>query len=123
MPVNPATTETDGGTRPWVAPIISTLITLVLSVYAWAFVSLMPYECEMKCEAPELRHFYDSYRVIYRFFVCGLSIPLLALLESYRLTWRRRHPTRRIMLAIAAPLTVFFLYLITASLVDASPSY
>jgi hypothetical protein len=113
-------TEADDGSRRWGASIVSTFVTLVLSFYAWAFVGMMPIECEMYCEAPELRHFYDSYRVAYRFFVCGLLVPLLALLESYRLTWRRQHPTRRIMLTLAAPLAVFFLYLITASWVDAS---
>jgi hypothetical protein len=98
------------------------LVTLILGFYVWAFVSLLPMACD-SCEGPELRHFDDGYRVAYRFFVCGLPAPLLALLESHRLTWPRQHPTRSILLTLAAPLTVFFLYLNTMSLVDTPPSY
>lgn len=115
------TMELNDGTRPWGASVISTLVTLFLSLCAWVFVRMMPIECQMYCEDAELRRYDESYRVAYRLFVCGLSVPLLALLESYRLAWRRQHPTRRILLALAAPVSVFFLYVNTESLVDPLP--
>jgi hypothetical protein len=108
-------TELGDGTRPWGDSIISTLVTLFLSFCAWLFVSMMPIECQMECNEAELRSYYDDYRITYRFFACGLLVPLLALLESYRLTWRRQHPTRRVLLTLAAPVAVFFLYVITVN--------
>lgn len=114
-------TAPDDATHPWGASVVATLVTLFVGLCAWLFVRMMPIECQMYCDEAELRRYDDTYRAAFRFFMCGLSVPLLALLESYRLAWRRQHPARRILLTLAAPVSMLFLYVITESLLDPLP--
>ncbi|NGN68908.1 hypothetical protein G5C51_34070 [Streptomyces sp. A7024] len=114
------TTETApraAGRYDWVAPVISTLLTLPAMVIAWFAATFSVMACD-SCGSAEAEAFESSYDIAYPVFMIGLLVPLGLLITSYALPWEPRNQEKRVLFALLAPLSVVLLYLGFAGIVD-----
>jgi hypothetical protein len=103
--------------RSWVAPLISTLLTVPAAFLALLFVGLSPMACD-SCSEPDQTRFDATFGTAFTVFTCGLAVPAVLLVLSWVLPWHQRHAARRVVLALAAFLSVPFLYALFLGLVD-----
>lgn len=100
--------------RGWIAPLLSTLVTLPMALIATAFVGLSPMACD-PCGGAELERFEDSFDVAINVYQVGLALTAGLLIADYVATWQRRDAPR-LILAVLAPISVFCDYLLFAGL-------
>lgn len=103
--------------RSWVAPLISTLFTVPAAFLAFVFAGLSPMACD-SCARPDQTRFDATFGTAFAVFTWGLAVPAVLLVLSWMLPWRHRYAARRVVLALAAFLSVPFLYALFMGLVD-----
>jgi hypothetical protein len=101
----------------WIAPLISTLVTLPACFVAYLIGGLSPMACD-SCGDAQSDAFDTSYGVAFPVLLGGLGIALVLLLVSWSVPWERRYTARRALFALAAPLMVPCAYVAFAALVD-----
>ncbi|KIX71343.1 hypothetical protein ACN6AT_16450 [Streptomyces sp. JL4002] len=103
--------------RAFVAPLVSTLLTLPMAAVAFFFVGLSPMACD-SCNGAASDRFDASYEVAFPVFGFGLLVVLVLLLASWALPWQRRNAAARVWLAVAAPAVVVLASVVFHGLVD-----
>jgi hypothetical protein len=104
----------------WVAPLISTLITLPAAFCAGVYVLLASMNCD-SCSRERLAEFDASFHPAFLVFAFGLPVPLILLIlliVSWSLPWQRRHNSRRTTLAVLAPACALTLFALFMSIVN-----
>ncbi|MFF5972132.1 hypothetical protein ACFY7C_11505 [Streptomyces sp. NPDC012769] len=114
MPMNDADARATGA---WIAPLVSTLVTVPLGLVALFFAGLSPMACD-SCNEAEADRFDASFAVAFPVFVTGLLVSLALLIISWALPWRVRHSARRVGFAFAAPLAIVLAGMVFAGLLD-----
>ncbi|MFE6911773.1 hypothetical protein [Streptomyces erythrochromogenes] len=111
----------DAGTgrhpRAFVAPLVSTLLTLPMAAVAFFFVGLAPMACD-SCGGAVSDRFDDSYNLAFPVFGFGLVVVLVVLLSAWALPWRRGNAAARVWLAVIAPAAVVLDFIVFHGLVD-----
>ncbi|MFD3542872.1 hypothetical protein ACFWUQ_25740 [Streptomyces sp. NPDC058662] len=111
------TRDTSRDPRAFVAPLLSTLLTLPLGTAALFLVGLSPMACD-SCDEAASDRFDASYSVASTFFGLALLVAGALLVACWALPRRRRDAARRVGLALAAPGAVVLGYLVFHALVD-----
>ncbi|WP_327710462.1 hypothetical protein OG912_19535 [Streptomyces sp. NBC_00464] len=101
--------------RTWIAPLISTLVTLPLAFFARIFGMLSPMACD-SCSDGQSDRFDASFDTAWPVLSSGLVLALVLLVTSWILSSSRR-PTA-IKLSVLAPATVVVTYVAFAALID-----
>ncbi|UWE13007.1 hypothetical protein [Actinacidiphila bryophytorum] len=101
----------------WVAPLVSSLITLPLAFCAFVYASLSPMACD-SCEDAAAAHFEDSFEPAFDVLAVALGLSLVLLLVSWALPRRERNVGTRWVLAVFAPCLVVIGFVIFYGLVD-----
>ncbi|WP_306318903.1 MULTISPECIES: hypothetical protein [unclassified Streptomyces] len=103
--------------RQWVAPLISSVVTLPAAFFAHLFASLMAMACD-SCGDAALARFEPSYERAYTVFGWGLTISLLVLATAWLLPWHERYAVRRIGFSAAAPIAVVVTFVAFMVMID-----
>lgn len=114
---DPAAAPAERDPRAWLAPLLSSLVTVPLMLVSLFFAGLSQMACGA-CAETELDRFDPSFETAFDVLRYGLLLPVALLLASWFLPWRRRHAATRIVLAVLAPFTVAGPALAFAGLVD-----
>ncbi|MFF2328831.1 MULTISPECIES: hypothetical protein [unclassified Streptomyces] len=101
--------------RPWIASLISTVVTLPLAFFALVFGSLSPMACD-SCSEADAHRFDSSFDPAWTVLTWGLVLALVVMVASW--AFSRSRPPIAIALAAAAPGTVFFAWVVFMTLVD-----
>ncbi|MDX3233782.1 hypothetical protein [Streptomyces sp. ME19-01-6] len=102
--------------RGWSAPLMSTLVTLPLALFATALVAFSPMSCD-SCDEAEHDRFQEDFEIAWPVYLFGLALTIGMLLADYVATWQRREAAR-LWLAFLAPITAVLNYLIFAGVLD-----
>ncbi|MGW7329291.1 hypothetical protein ACWGIU_12020 [Streptomyces sp. NPDC054840] len=111
------TSNTARRPRAFVAPLVSTLLTLPMAAVAFFFVGLSPMACDSCGDAASDR-FDASYGIAFPVFASGLAVVLVLLLAAWALPRQRRHAAARVWFAVAAPAAVVLDFVVFNGLVD-----
>ncbi|MGW1517732.1 hypothetical protein [Streptomyces sp. NPDC002287] len=103
--------------RPFVAPLVSTLLTLPMSLLSLFFAGMSPMACD-SCDTAAAHAFDASFQTAWTVFTAGLVVVLVLLVWCWALPWRVRNTARRVGLAFAAPGLVVLDTLVFSALVD-----
>ncbi|MFD7749102.1 hypothetical protein ACFV2V_23325 [Streptomyces sp. NPDC059698] len=103
--------------RAWVAPLISTVLTLPMGLVALFVAGLSPMACD-SCNGAAADRFHDSWTVGWTVLWIGLLVALAVLIAAWAVPHRLRHAARRVGLALAAPATVVVAFVAFMALVD-----
>ncbi|MBT2446125.1 hypothetical protein J7F03_03265 [Streptomyces sp. ISL-43] len=103
--------------RAFIAPLVSSLLTLPLGAVALFFVALSPMACD-SCGDTASDRFDASYGVAFTVFAAGLLLVLGLLVAAWALPWERRNSGRRVVLALTAPAAVALDYAVFYGIVD-----
>ncbi|WP_328335883.1 MULTISPECIES: hypothetical protein [unclassified Streptomyces] len=99
--------------KAWLAPLVSTLVTLPVAVFSFGIVGLSAMACD-SCSDAELKRFDPSYNTGFIAFLIGLTISLALLIASWALPPQRHRAT----VSLLAPITPVLAYLLFRGLVD-----
>ncbi|MFF7339370.1 DUF983 domain-containing protein [Streptomyces sp. NPDC008163] len=99
----------------WIAPLASTVITLPVAFYALLTSMLMPMACD-SCTEEEAHRFDASFGPAFVVSCCGLALSLCVLLASW--VCMRKRPAASVFLAVTAPISVLFTWMLFMGLVD-----
>ena len=102
--------------RGWVAPLVATVLTVPLGLFAFVFGGLSPMACD-SCDGAEAERFTRGFNTAYTVLLTGLLTAFVLLLVSWSLSWNERNVVPRRVLAAAAPGTVVLSGLVFASMV------
>ncbi|MEV6682532.1 hypothetical protein AB0N09_37575 [Streptomyces erythrochromogenes] len=120
-PTTPPAPAPDAGTgrhpRAFVAPLVSTLLTLPVAAVAFFFVGPAPMACD-SCGGEVSDRFDASYDLAFPVFGFGLVVALVVLLSAWALPWQRRNAAARVWLAVIAPAAAVFDFIVFHGLVD-----
>ncbi|MCM9081055.1 MULTISPECIES: hypothetical protein [Streptomyces] len=111
------TPDTARHPRAFVAPLVSTVLTLPLAAVAFFFVGLSPMACDSCGDAASDR-FDASYGTAFASFGFGLLLVLAVLVAAWALPWQRRNAAARVWLAVVAPAAVVVDFAVFHGLVD-----
>ncbi|MEV4877367.1 hypothetical protein [Streptomyces cyaneofuscatus] len=100
----------------WIAPLVSTLVTLPMGVIALTVGGLTPMACD-SCDGARADRFDASFGPAWTVLWVGLALALIVLLASWD-TGKYRDAPRRTALALAAPATVVVTFVAFMALVD-----
>ncbi|MFB7862328.1 hypothetical protein [Streptomyces sp. NPDC056069] len=114
MPMNDPDAPVTGG---WIAPLVSTLVTVPMGLLALFFAGLSPMACD-SCDEAEADRFDASFASAFPLLGVGLLVALTLLITSWALPRRTRNQARRAGFALAAPLTVVLTAVLFAALLD-----
>ncbi|MFD5423657.1 hypothetical protein ACFWJT_37290 [Streptomyces sp. NPDC127069] len=103
--------------RAFVAPLVSTLLTLPMALVALFYTGISPMACD-SCDTAAAHAFDASFRIAWPVFLAGLLSALVLLVCCWALPWRVRNTARRVGLAFAAPGLVVLATLVFTALVD-----
>ncbi|MFD7280091.1 hypothetical protein ACFV80_24330 [Streptomyces sp. NPDC059862] len=103
--------------RPWIAPLISTVITLPASLLALFFGGLTPMACDA-CNGVEAERFDQSFEIAFTVLQIGLALSFVLLLVSWCLLWNEQNAIRRGAFAALAPCTVLVAVVFFLGLID-----
>lgn len=108
------TSQDPGG---WVAPLISTVVTLPLAfcVLFWGLASAM--SCD-GCSEAEAHRFDASFGPAFIVLLCGLAGALILLVVSWFLPRRPDRTGKRVLFALLAPVTVVLDCMLFLGLLD-----
>ncbi|MEU4263205.1 hypothetical protein ACYCCF_12590 [Streptomyces argenteolus] len=101
----------------WIAPLLSTLVTLPAAGAALFYGALSPMACD-SCNGAAADRFTDSFAVGWGVLCVGLLVSLAMLVASWVLPWRQRQDPTRVLLAWAAPGFVLCAFIAFMGLVD-----
>ncbi|MER5256053.1 hypothetical protein [Streptomyces sp. NPDC002855] len=111
----------DRARRAWIGPLLSTLLSTLLTLptafFALVGAALSPMSCD-SCTQAQAARFSPIFDTAFTVFLYGLVIPAVLLLAAWSLPRRRRHAAPRTLLATLAPLSVLALYPPFTRLVD-----
>ncbi|MGC4948099.1 hypothetical protein ACLQ2N_18125 [Streptomyces sp. DT224] len=99
----------------WIASLTSTVITLPAVFLALLYSMLTPMACD-SCTEAEGDRFDASFGPAFVVSCCGLALGLGVLLASWVCV--RKRPAAAILLAVAAPVTVLFTWMLFTGLVE-----
>ncbi|MFB6516042.1 hypothetical protein ACFCW4_39745 [Streptomyces virginiae] len=111
------TSNTARRPRAFVAPLVSTLLTLPMAAIAFFFVGLSPMACDSCGDAASDR-FDASYDVAFPVFGFGLLVVLVVLVAAWALPWQQRYAAARVWFAVVAPAAVVLDAVVFNGLVD-----
>ncbi|WP_405921717.1 hypothetical protein OG239_24750 [Streptomyces sp. NBC_00868] len=103
--------------RAFVAPLVSTVLTLPLAAIGFFYAGLSPMACDSCGDAASDR-FDASYDVAFPVFGFGLLVVLAVLVAAWGLPWQRRYAAARVWLAVIAPAVVVLDCIVFNGLVD-----
>ncbi len=103
--------------RAFVAPLVSTLLTLPMALVALFYTGISPMACD-SCDTAAAHAFDASFRIAWPVFLAGLLGALVLLVCCWALPWRVRNTARRVGLAFAAPGLVVLATVVFTALVD-----
>ena len=109
--------DDDRATAAWVAPLLSTLLTLPACVLVYVVGGLSTMACD-SCAGHQADRFESSFAIAFPVLLGGLGTALLLLAASWALPWERRSTSRRVGFALAAPVLVACVYVVFRVLVD-----
>ncbi|MYS36293.1 hypothetical protein K388_04993 [Streptomyces sp. KhCrAH-43] len=101
--------------KTWIASLISTIVTPPLALFAFGISVFGAMACDA-CSAAETRHFAATFNPGSIVFRCGLVLAFVMMFASWVFT--RSRPAATILLAVAAPATVFLSWALFMSVVD-----
>ncbi|MEV1027095.1 hypothetical protein [Streptomyces sp. NPDC050264] len=103
--------------RHWVAPLVSSVVTLPGAFFAYVFAGLAPMACD-SCTEAQVSAFQPSFDRAYTVFGLCLTVSLLCLATAWLLPWQERFAARRVGFAVLAPCAVLVTYLVFVGMVD-----
>lgn len=103
--------------RAWIAPLITTIVTLPMALIALFVGGLTPMACD-SCNGAAADRFDASFGPAWTVLLVGLLLPLMALIASWATPWQLRNVARRVGLALAAPTTLVVTFVAFMALVD-----
>ncbi|WP_204163065.1 hypothetical protein [Streptomyces sp. CS131] len=103
--------------RAWIAPLISSVVTVPLGLLALLYGALSPMECD-SCNGAVAERFHDSWMIGWTVLWIGLLVALAVLIASWALPHQLRFAARRVGLALAAPATAGVTFVAFMALVD-----
>lgn len=103
--------------RAWVAPLISTIVTLPMGFAALLFGGLSPMACD-SCNGAAADRFDASFTTAWTVLWIGLLIALILLIASWAVPHQLRYAARRVGLALTSPATVVVAFVAFMALVD-----
>lgn len=114
----PATAPTHApDPRAWVAPLISTIVTLPMGLVALFIGGLTPMACD-SCNGAAADRFDASFTTAWTVLWIGLVLALIVLIAAWAVPHQVRNAARRVGLALAAPGTVVVTFVAFMALVD-----
>ncbi|MFC8430252.1 hypothetical protein [Streptomyces sp. NPDC057253] len=111
------TLDDDRATGAWVAPLVSTFLTLPACVLVYFVGGFSAMACD-SCAGPEADRFESSFGVAFPLLLGGLGLALFLLAASWALPWERGSTARRVGFAFAAPVLVVGVYVVFRVLVE-----
>ncbi|MFG3409919.1 hypothetical protein [Streptomyces sp. NPDC048142] len=105
------------GPRAWIAPLVSTVVTLPMGLLALLFGGLSPMACD-SCNGAAADRFDASFTTAWTVLWIGLLLALIPLIASWAVPHQVRYAARRVGLALAAPTTVVVTFVAFMALVD-----
>ncbi|UTR82673.1 hypothetical protein [Streptomyces cavourensis] len=103
--------------RAWVAPLISTVVTLPAGLIALFIGGLTPMACD-SCNGAAADRFDASFITAWTVLWIGLLAALVMLIASWAVPHRLRFAARRVGLSLAAPVTTMVTFVAFMALVD-----
>ncbi|MCX5199135.1 hypothetical protein OOK31_35505 [Streptomyces sp. NBC_00249] len=103
--------------RAFIAPLVSTLLTLPAAALSLFFAGISPMACD-SCADEASDRFDASFGLAWPVFMVGLLLVLALLVACWALPWRGRNAARRIALALGAPGLVVLNFVVFWSLID-----
>ncbi|MFH9297081.1 hypothetical protein [Streptomyces sp. NPDC017520] len=103
--------------RAWVAPLISTLVSLPMGLVALFIGGLSPMACD-SCNGAAANGFHDSWTIAWTVLWIGLIVALIVLIAAWATPHQLRYAARRVGLALTAPATVMVAFVAFMALVD-----
>lgn len=104
-------------TRAWIAPLVSTLVTLPLAFFALVFGGLSPMACD-SCSEADSDRFDATFGPAWTVLCCGLVLSLVLLVAAWAFPWRQGNAARRVLISVLAPATVLLTSVTFAALLD-----
>ncbi|MFI7291087.1 hypothetical protein ACIBRY_31230 [Streptomyces anulatus] len=101
----------------WIAPLISSVVTLPSGLLALVYGALSPMECG-SCNGAVADRFHDSFTTAWTVLWIGLVLALIVLIATWAVPHQHRYAARRVGLALAAPGTVMVTFVAFMALVD-----
>ncbi|MFE4453645.1 hypothetical protein [Streptomyces sp. NPDC056796] len=101
----------------WVAPLVSTVVTLPAAFFALFYGGLSPMACD-PCNGAQAHRFDDSFHTAWPVLCTGLVLALIVLVASWAVPRRREQDVRRRVLAVSAPAVVGAAVVAFTGLVD-----
>lgn len=103
--------------RAWVAPLISTIVTLPMGLVALFIGGLTPMACD-SCNGAAADRFDASFTTAWTVLCIGLILALIVLVAAWAVPHQLRNSARRVGLALTAPATVVVAFVAFMALVD-----
>ncbi|MFF8505781.1 hypothetical protein ACF07L_34775 [Streptomyces anulatus] len=103
--------------RSWVAPLISSVVTVPSGLLALVYGALSPMECD-SCNGAAADSFHDSWTTAWTVLWIGLILALIVLIASWAVPHQLRYAARRVGLALTAPTVVGVTFVAFMALVD-----
>ena len=103
--------------KAWIAPMLSTVVTLPAAGLALFFGGLSPMACD-SCEGAQGDRFTRSFDSGWAVLCTGLLLALAVLFASWALPRHQRQSTKRVLLAVTAPAVVVCTFIAFVGLVD-----
>ncbi|MFD9726604.1 hypothetical protein [Streptomyces sp. NPDC059072] len=97
--------DPDRDSRAFIAPLVSTLLTLPLGLVSLFFAGISPMACD-SCNGQAAHDFDASFRIAWLVLMAGFVVVLALLVWCWALPWRKANAARRVGLAVAAPAVV-----------------
>jgi len=102
--------------RGWIAPLISTVLTIPAGLFALAFGGLSPMACD-SCDGAQAESFTRSFNTAFTVLLVGLAAAAVLLITSWCLT-NDENAGRRGLFALLAPTAVLVSLVAFGSLVE-----
>ncbi|WP_097870918.1 hypothetical protein [Streptomyces sp. rh34] len=101
----------------WIAPLISSVVTVPSGLLALLYGALSPMECG-SCNGAVSERFHDSFMTAWTVLCIGLILALILLIAAWAVPHQLRYAARRVGLALTAPATVMVAFVAFMALVD-----
>ncbi|WP_329156586.1 hypothetical protein OHA63_15185 [Streptomyces anulatus] len=101
----------------WIAPLISSVVTVPSGLLALVYGALSPMECG-SCNGAVADRFHNSYMTAWTVLCVGLVLALIVLIAAWAVPHQLRYAARRVGLALTAPTVVGVTFVAFMALVD-----
>ncbi|WP_327355724.1 hypothetical protein [Streptomyces sp. NBC_01304] len=103
--------------RAWLAPLLSTVVTLPLACFAYIVVAFSAMACD-SCSDADSERFESSWDIAFPVYGLGHVVTLGLLIAGWTVPAQLRYRGRRVAFAWLAPLSLVALYLVFWGLLD-----